>query len=116
MTCVLISLLLPICIGVQTSILLPSFSIIISGFHLPVSDHLFHTLTILFYTGMADLSDTSRWWFDCVRVCVSADMSPYCSAHDEWLIMKLCMYVGLLGYRDANNVSTFGGDPVTQLN
>ena len=25
-------------------------------------------------------------------VCVSEDMSPYCSAHDEWLIMKLCMY------------------------
>ena len=27
------------------------------------------------------------------------------------LFMKLCMYVG---YHDANNVSTFGGDPVTQ--
>ena len=27
--------------------------------------------------------------------------------------MKLCMYVG---YLDANNVSNFGGDPVTQLN
>ena len=58
----------------------------------------------------------------CVRahvcVCVivlfslSEDMSPYCSAHDEWLIMKLCMYVGS---HDANNVSTFGSDPVTQL-
>ena len=44
---------------------------------------------------------------------MSEDMYPYCSAHDEWLIMKLCMYVG---YHDANNVSTFGGDPVTQLN
>ena len=44
---------------------------------------------------------------------MSADMSPCCSAHDEWLIMKLCMYVG---YHDANNVSDFGGDPVTQLN
>ena len=43
---------------------------------------------------------------------MSADMSPYCSAHDEWLIMKLYMYVG---YHDANNVSNFGGDPVTQL-
>ena len=43
---------------------------------------------------------------------MSEDMSPYCSAHDEWLIMKLCMYVG---YHDANNVSNFGGDPVTQL-
>ena len=40
-------------------------------------------------------------------------MSSYCSAHDEWLIMKLCMYVG---YHDANNVSNVGGDPVTQLN
>ena len=40
------------------------------------------------------------------------DMSPYCSAHDEWLIMKLCMYVG---YHTANNVSNFGGDPVTQI-
>ena len=48
----------------------------------------------------------------CVCVCVSEDMSPYCSAHEEWLIMKLCMYVG---YHDANNVSNFGGDPVTQL-
>ena len=46
-------------------------------------------------------------------VCLSEDMSPYCSAHDKWLIMKLCMYVG---YHDANNVSNFGGDPVTQLN
>ena len=42
-----------------------------------------------------------------------ADMLPYCSAHDEWLIMKLRMYVG---YRSANNVSNFGVDPVTQLN
>ena len=41
------------------------------------------------------------------------DMSPYCSVHDEWLIMKLCMHVG---YYDANNVSNFGGDAVTQLN
>ena len=30
---------------------------------------------------------------ECVCICVSVDMSPYCSAHDEWLIMKLCMYV-----------------------
>ena len=44
---------------------------------------------------------------------MSADMSPYCSAHDEWLIIKLCMYVG---YHDANNVSNFCGDRVTQLN
>ena len=36
-------------------------------------------------------------------------MLPYCSAHDEWLIMKLCMYVG---HHDANNVSNFGGDPI----
>ena len=49
----------------------------------------------------------------CVRARASVHMSPYCSAHDEWLIMKLCMYVG---YHDANNVSNFGGDPVTQLN
>ena len=44
---------------------------------------------------------------------MSEDMSPYCSPHDDWMIMKLCMYVG---YHDANNVSNFGGDPVTQLN
>ena len=44
---------------------------------------------------------------------MSEDMSPYCSAHDEWLIMKLCMYVG---YHDTNNVSNFCDDPVTQLN
>ena len=50
----------------------------------------------------------------CVSECVSvsADMSPYCLAHDEWLIMKLCMYVG---YHDVNNVPNCGGDPVTQL-
>ena len=53
----------------------------------------------------------SEWVGECV--CVSEDMSPYCSAHDEWLIMKLSMYVG---YHDANIVSHFGGDPVTQLN
>ena len=35
------------------------------------------------------------------EICVSEDMSPYCSAHDEWLIMKLCMYVGY--HHDANN-------------
>ena len=46
----------------------------------------------------------------CECVCVSADKSPYCSTIDEWLIMKLCTYVG------ANNVSTFGGDQLTQLN
>ena len=39
-------------------------------------------------------------------------MSPYRSPHDEWLTMKLCMYVR---YHTANNVSNFGGDPVTQL-
>ena len=44
---------------------------------------------------------------------MSKDKSAYCSAHDEWLIMKLCMYVG---YNDTNNASNFGGDPVTQLN
>ena len=46
----------------------------------------------------------------CVCVCVSGHMSPYCvsgqyhqycSAHDEWLIMKLCMYVR---YYTASNV------------
>ena len=42
----------------------------------------------------------------------SEGMSPHCSAHDECLIMKLCVYVG---YHDANNVSNFSGDPVTQL-
>ena len=28
---------------------------------------------------------------ECVSLC-AADMAAYCSAHDEWLIMKLCMY------------------------
>ena len=44
---------------------------------------------------------------------MSEDMSPYCLALDELLIMKLCTYVR---YHDANNVSNFGGDPVNQLN
>ena len=43
---------------------------------------------------------------------MSEDMSPYCSAHVEWLIMKRCTYVG---YHDAKHVSHFGGHPVTQL-
>ena len=47
---------------------------------------------------------------------MSEEMSPYCSAHDEWLIMKLCMYVGYHVCDDANSVSNFGGDPMTQLN
>ena len=51
--------------------------------------------------------------FVCVCDCLSAEMTPYCSAHDEWLIMKRCVYVG---YHDDNNVSNFSGDPVTQLN
>ena len=44
---------------------------------------------------------------------MSEDISPYCSVHDKWLIMQLCMYVG---YHGVNNVSNFDGDPVTQLN
>ena len=49
-----------------------------------------------------------------MSLCVRGHVAmAYCSAHDEWLIMKLCRYVG---YHDANNVSNFGGDPVTQLN
>ena len=42
----------------------------------------------------------------CVSECifVSADMLPYCSAHDEWRILKLLQYVR---YNTANNVSTF---------
>ena len=66
---------------------------------------------------MADLSDTSRWWFNCDLVCervcecvcLSEDMSPYCSAHDEWLIMKLCMYVG---YHDTNTFWWCPSDPI----
>ena len=50
----------------------------------------------------------------CECVCVSEDMPPCCSAQDKkWLIMKLCMYVA---YHTANNVSHFGGGPVTQFN
>ena len=44
--------------------------------------------------------------YECVSECVSESecprMSPYFSAHDEWLIMKMCTYVR---YHDANNVS-----------
>ena len=53
-------------------------------------------------------------------------MLPYCSAHDEWLIMKhvqvcqiqycqQCVNFLYVGYNTANNVSDFGGDPVNQL-
>ena len=54
-----------------------------------------------------------HFFFKLVFFVSPEDMSPYCSAHDEWLIMKLCMCVG---YHDANNVSNFGSYPVTQLN
>ena len=57
------------------------------------------------------------WTASCstLIVCVWAcgQYHQYCSAHDEWVIMELCMYVR---YHTANNVSNFGGDPVTQLN
>ena len=46
--------------------------------------------------------------------CVSESVCPRTCRHiDEWLITKLSLYVG---YHDANNVSTFGGDLVIQLN
>ena len=38
-----------------------------------------------------------------------SDMSPYCSAHDEWLIVKLWMYM-YVRYHTANHVSYFGSD------
>ena len=50
----------------------------------------------------------------------------YCSAHDEWLIMKLLQVCQVqycqqwvnfyyVKYRTVNNVSNVGGDPVTQF-
>ena len=63
--------------------------------------------------GGDPVAQLNSWWFNCVCTSseynVSDDMPPYCSAHDEWLIMKLCMYVG---YHDANNVSNFGFSPL----
>ena len=66
----------------------------------------FYRLTLYWYGQLVEHQPLS------VCVCVSADISPYCSAHGEWLIMKLCMHVG---YHDANNVSNVGGDPVTHF-
>ena len=37
--------------------------------------------------------------------CVSANMLPYCSSHDEWLIMN--NFFKYVRYNTANNVSTF---------
>ena len=65
----------------------------------------------------------------CVSECiyVSAHKLPYWSAIVEWLIKKLtrmsctlqyfqqCVNFLYVGYNTANNVSHFGGDPVTQL-
>ena len=42
-------------------------------------------------------------------MCVSGQYHQYCSAHDEWLILKLYMYVR---YHTVNNVSNFGSDPI----
>ena len=44
---------------------------------------------------------------------MSESVCPKTCRHNEWLIMKLCTYIG---YHDANNVSNVGGHPVTQLN
>ena len=49
----------------------------------------------------------------CRQLSLECVQSPYCSTHDEWLIMKRCMHVG---YHDANNVSTVDGNVVTQSN
>ena len=80
-------------------------------------------MKLCMYVGYHDANNVSNFGGDPVTqlfflnvsvfLCPSKDMSPYCSPHDEWLIMKLCMYVG---YHDANNVSNFGGDSVTRLN
>ena len=40
---------------------------------------------------------------------MSEDMSPYCPAHDEWLIMKLCMYVGYQPKHSPSSRFKFGG-------
>ena len=45
-------------------------------------------------------------------ICVSADMSPYCSAHDEWLIMKLLQ---ICRVQYCHQCVKFGGDPVKQF-
>ena len=63
-----------------------------------------------------------------VHPCVSerSHMLPYRSAHDEWLTTKppqvsqvqycqQCVNFLYVGNNPANNVSNFGGDPVTQL-
>ena len=62
---------------------------------------------------------------ECI-ICLSAHMLRYFPAHDEWLIMILlqvcqvqycqqCVNFQYVWYDTANNVSNFGGDPVTQL-
>ena len=78
-------------------------------------------MKLCMYVGYHDANNVSNFGGDpnniffnfTILFCLSEDMSPYCSAYDEWLILKLCMYVG---YHDANNVSNVSGDPVTQLN
>ena len=63
---------------------------------------------------------------DRARPRTNAYMLRFCSAHDEWFIMKLlqvchvqycqqCVNFLYVGYHTANNVSNFGGGPVTQL-
>ena len=64
---------------------------------------------VKFWWWPSDPIKLKKTFYSIICVCPKT----YCSVHDEWLIMKLCMYVG---YHDTNNVSNFGGDPVTQLN
>ena len=42
----------------------------------------------IFNTGMADLSDTSRWWFNCVCACVRA-----CVCVSESVCPKTCHHI-----------------------
>ena len=59
------------------------------------SDHPSNTTTPMWFWGWSykrGFYCIAKWWVsewvsECI--CLSADISPCCSAHDEWLIMKL---------------------------
>ena len=47
-----------------------------------------------YYTGTADLSDTSSWWFNCVCVCVCVRVCVRACAHVcESVCQKTCRHI-----------------------
>ena len=69
-----------------------------------------------YFTGMADLSYTSRWWFHCE--CVHEAVCPKTCRHIARRMMNgwLWNFAGMSGTMMPTLCQNVGGDPVTQFN